>query len=280
MDNPNESNELHKANISPLSQISSICLKRYPSNIDGFDRVLDGGIVEGSTIFFAGVAGIGKSTLVLQLCYHISRNHNKKILYVCGEESSQQIKQRAERLKINSDDIFLLEDVKLENIVISAFKYKPDIIVVDSLQMIYTDRLNTKPMTPSQMRYCLMTLCKFAKKTNTTVIFIGHATKTGNIAGLATFQHMVDTVLFLSYNKDNKRVLMVNKNRFGKIGEEWVIEMTDEGLISADQTHEVNYTYSKETLKKLLKGHWLWKPIVTASLSFLQKRYKEEYENA
>ncbi len=211
-----------------LNNIIGLPPVHISTGMEFLDRVLGGGIVTGSTMLVAGTTGAGKSTLLLQAASAIAKQ--KKVLYVSGEETKEQIKLRADRLAIASDALLLAEDVDVEAIIKTVDKLHSDLVIVDSLQMLHTETLKAPPGTPSQMRYGLLKLCVFAKAVGTTFVFIGHSTKAGLIAGLQTFQHVVDCVLFLRLQADGTRLLLSPKNRFGATDVFSVLFMNQYGL--------------------------------------------------
>jgi len=263
-----------------LSEISITPPPRYQTGIGGFDNILGGGLVEGSTILASGERGVGKSTLLLQISNHLANANKKKILYVAGEENKEQIKMRAERLEINSENIYFLEEPTVENVVRALWIFKPDIIIIDSLQMLYSKKLKTSVGSPTQMRNGLHTLCNIARKENITIIFIGHATKGGFIAGLQTLQHEVDVVLYLGFDDEKARYLEAKKNRFGEITERWRFSMDTGGLkdLPEDYNNEegTEIRLTPQIVNKMLKGHPVWTMLVNASLDFLQGEYKKQ----
>lgn len=203
---------------------------RIPSDISEFDRVLGGGFTQGSLILLAGDPGIGKSTLTLQTCGKLSQA-GRKILYISAEESSNQVKSRADRLKINSDNIYIYPQTNLENIKIQIEEISPDFIVVDSIQAIYSNNVESTAGSVSQIRECCNTLMHIAKSKNITTIVIGHVTKEGNIAGPKVLEHIVDTVIYFEGDKyKSYRLLRPIKNRFGNTTEVGIFEMGQEGL--------------------------------------------------
>ena len=202
---------------------------RSDTGISEFDRVLGGGLVSGSVILLSGEPGIGKSTLLLQICAAISSE--KTVLYVSGEESAAQISMRARRLGIKSDNVFLLTETNVEKILNHAEKIKPDIIVVDSIQTMYHTESASIPGSSTQIRECASMFINSAKTSGTSVILVGHVTKEGNIAGPKVLEHMVDTVLYFEgEQRQNCRLIRAMKNRFGSTNEIGVFEMTDTGL--------------------------------------------------
>ncbi|MFT4143443.1 MAG: DNA repair protein RadA, partial [Mobilitalea sp.] len=198
-----------------LSNIKAESKLRLCSGIEEFDRVLGGGIVKGSLVLVGGDPGIGKSTLLLQMCREIV-NQSKKILYISGEESLSQIKMRAERLGVFQGELLLLCETNLDLIEDTIEKHKPDIVVIDSIQTMFKDEVSSAPGSVSQVREATATLMQIAKGTDITVFIIGHVTKEGVVAGPRVLEHMVDTVLYFEGdNYASYRVLRAVKNRFG-----------------------------------------------------------------
>ena len=203
---------------------------RIATNISEFDRVLGGGLVQGSLVLLAGDPGIGKSTLLLQTGGELSKQ-NKKILYISAEESSSQVKLRSERLNINSDNLYIYAQTNFDCIKQQILDMKPDIVIVDSIQSIYTSSVQSSAGSVSQIRECCNELIQIAKINNITMIVIGHVTKDGNIAGPKILEHMVDTVLQFEGDKyKSYRILRASKNRFGTTTEVGIFEMDSKGL--------------------------------------------------
>jgi DNA repair protein RadA/Sms len=212
---------------------------RTSSGIDEFDRVLGGGIVEGSLVLIGGAPGIGKSTLVAQVADKLSAE-DLKVLYVSGEESERQIKMRGERLGINAENLFLLPETNLENILSECERMKPNIVIIDSVQTVFSEKIESAPGSVSQVRDVAGQLMVFAKGTGTTVFLIGHVTKEGSIAGPKALEHIVDTVLYFEGDRHhNHRIIRATKNRFGAANEIGVFEMTGEGLKAVGNPSEV-----------------------------------------
>ena len=202
---------------------------RSSTGIGEFDRVLGGGLVCGSVILLSGEPGIGKSTLLLQICAEMSRE--KTVLYVSGEESAAQISLRAKRLGIKSKSVYLLTETNVEKILESAKKLSPDMIMVDSIQTMYHTESTTIPGSITQIRECASMFINTAKAEGVSVILVGHVTKEGSIAGPKVLEHMVDTVLYFEgERRQNCRLIRAIKNRFGSTNEIGVFEMTDKGL--------------------------------------------------
>lgn len=212
---------------------------RVSSGIDEFDRVLGGGIVAGSLVLIGGAPGIGKSTIVIQMADKLGRN-GTKVLYVSGEESERQIKMRGERLGIAADSLFLMPETNLESILIETEKLRPDFIIVDSIQTVFSEKIESAPGSVSQVRDVAGQFMIFAKQTGTPVFLTGHVTKDGSIAGPKTLEHIVDTVLYFEGDRHhNHRIIRATKNRFGAANEIGVFEMTNTGLIPVGNPSEL-----------------------------------------
>lgn len=217
---------------------------RMSTNISEFDRVLGGGLVQGSLVLIAGDPGIGKSTILLQtsglLCQNSSVSGNKKVLYVSAEESSNQIKLRADRLSIKAESLYIYPQTNLEFIKTEIENIKPDVVVIDSIQAIYTQNVSSSAGSVSQIRECCNFLMQMAKNENITVIVIGHVTKDGNIAGPKVLEHMVDTVIYFEGDKyKSYRLLRAVKNRFGNTSEVGIFEMQTKGLVEVANPSEL-----------------------------------------
>ncbi|MCM1339806.1 MAG: AAA family ATPase, partial [Muribaculaceae bacterium] len=188
---------------------------RISTNISEFDRILGGGLVKGSLVLIAGDPGIGKSTILLQTSGELAKN-GQKILYVSAEESASQLKLRANRLGVNSDNLYVYPQTNLESIRAQIEELSPDMIVIDSIQAIYSQTIISSAGSVSQIRECCNILMQIAKTRNITTIVIGHVTKDGNIAGPKILEHMVDTVISFEGDKyKSYRMLRSMKNRFG-----------------------------------------------------------------
>ena len=203
---------------------------RMSTNISEFDRVLGGGIVQGSLVLIAGDPGIGKSTILLQTSGELCKT-GKKVLYISAEESASQIKLRAERLGVKSNTLFIYPQTNLELIKKHIESMKPDLVIVDSIQAIYTSMIQSSAGSVSQIRECCNMLMHIAKSQNISIIVIGHVTKEGNIAGPKVLEHMVDTVIQFEGDKTKTyRILRSIKNRFGNTSEVGIFEMSATGL--------------------------------------------------
>lgn len=219
-----------KGHNSPVL-LQEIGLQDYPRiAVPGKElaRVLGGGIVPGSLVLFGGEPGVGKSTLMLQLALRLK---NLKVLYVSGEESEQQIKMRAERIGVTTESCFILQETNTQSIFAQITKIQPQLVIVDSIQTLYTDFADSSPGSVSQVRECAAEFLRFAKESNTPVFMIGHITKDGSLAGPKVLEHMVDTVLLFEGDRNHVyRLLRAVKNRFGNTNELGIYEMQGEGL--------------------------------------------------
>lgn len=214
----------------PLSAITGATEQRSSVGISELDRVLGGGLVNGAIVLIGGDPGIGKSTLILQAVGKIAEQFGT-VLYVSGEESPEQIKLRAERLNINSDHILLLPETVIENVISYSAEMKPSVLVIDSIQTVYTEDLSSAPGSVGQIRESAAKLMYYAKKAQVPVFLIGHVTKEGAIAGPRVLEHIVDTVLYFEGDRGHPyRILRTVKNRFGSTNEIGVFEMSDSGL--------------------------------------------------
>lgn len=211
-----------------LSAVSTTKDARIMCGISELDRVLGGGIVQGSLVLVGGEPGIGKSTILLQLIKSLEKDTS--FFYVSGEESEKQLKMRADRLGIK-EDFYLLTETDINSVIKNAQDIKPDILIVDSVQTMYNPEISSAPGTVSQVRDVTLSLMKFAKENSIAVFLVGHVTKDGNLAGPKVLEHMVDCVLhFEGERHQSHRILRAVKNRFGSTNEIGVFEMTGEGL--------------------------------------------------
>ena len=212
---------------------------RLGSGFSELDRVLGGGIVEGSVNLLGGDPGIGKSTLLLQICKNLS-DAKMKILYASSEESKLQIKMRAQRIGAVENEIYLYSENEINDIISEAKRIGPRILVVDSIQTVYSSDITSTPGTVSQVRECTMRLMRFAKTENISVFIVGHMTKDGMIAGPKVLEHMVDCVLYFEGEKQSTyRIIRSNKNRFGAANEIAVFDMQEVGLIEITNPSEI-----------------------------------------
>jgi DNA repair protein RadA/Sms len=220
-----------------LDEIDDIQEKRLITPDKEMNRVLGGGIVEGSIVLLGGEPGIGKSTLLLQLALQMAP---KRILYVSGEESEKQIKMRAGRLKHTNPELLLLGETHLEQIVHFQKEFKPDLLIVDSIQTVYSELVESAPGSVSQVRECAQRLMRLAKETQTPVFLVGHITKEGSLAGPKVLEHMVDVVLSFEGERHNSyRIVRTNKNRFGSTLELGIYDMSDAGLREVSNPSEI-----------------------------------------
>jgi len=229
-----------------LNEIKSSEEKRLLTADPELNRVLGGGIVPGSIVLVAGEPGIGKSTLFLQNGLWLK---NAKVLYISGEESEQQIKMRADRMKLQNDNFYLLTETSTQIIFQEIKKLKPQLVIVDSVQTLQTPLIDSSPGSVSQIRECAAEFQRFAKETNTPVFLIGHITKDGSIAGPKILEHMVDTVLQFEGDRHYAyRILRTLKNRFGSTAELGIYEMTDEGMRGVINPSEILITQKEDQL--------------------------------
>jgi len=220
-----------------MSEVETTTELRFRTGMGELDRVLGGGAVKGSLVLVGGAPGIGKSTLMLQICDHLCQF--SKVLYVSGEESERQIKLRAERLKVRGDDLYLLAETRLENLMDAVHTLQPDILIVDSIQTLYDEDVSSAPGSISQVKECTMALMQLAKGEGLTVFVIGHVNKEGSIAGPKVLEHMVDCVLYFEGERHMAyRILRAAKNRFGATNEIGVFEMEDGGLAEVPNPSE------------------------------------------
>ena len=228
-----------------VKDISTTSEARLNTKNNELNRVLGGGIVPGSLTLLGGEPGIGKSTLMLQIALQLPY----KTLYVSGEESAQQIKMRAERIHPDSKNCYILTETKTQNIFSQIVELNPDIVVIDSIQTLHTDYIESSPGSISQIRETTTELIKFAKETQTPVILIGHITKDGNIAGPKILEHMVDTVLHFEGDRNHVyRILRSQKNRFGSTNELGIYEMQGNGLREVSNPSEILISKNEEDL--------------------------------
>ncbi len=236
--------------IVKLGDVTENNSDRIKTNISEFDRVLGGGFMQGSVVLIGGDPGIGKSTLVMQAAASLS----KTVLYVSGEESTSQLNLRAKRLKLESNNFYLLAEVDLNTIEAAIKKIKPDVVMIDSIQTMQRSELDNAPGTITQIRECASYLMQLAKRNNFVAVLIGHITKEGYIAGPKILEHMVDTVLqFEGERNHNYRILRSLKNRFGGTNEIGIFEMHDTGLSEVKNPSEIFLSeHSKETTGSII----------------------------
>ena len=223
---------------SPFSELDAPEYIRSATGLSELDRVLGGGLVAGSAVLISGEPGIGKSTLLLQICDTLGKE--KKVLYVSGEESNGQIKLRAERLHVKGNNLFVLTETNIEHILNETKKIAPDVIIVDSVQTMYSDAISSSPGSMSNVKEVALAFIGMAKAEGTSVILVGHVNKEGGIAGPKVLEHMVDAVLnFEGDKRQSYRIIRAQKNRFGSTNEIGVFEMTDTGLCQVPNPSEM-----------------------------------------
>ncbi len=214
----------------PITEVDSGDEIRFHTGMGELDRVLGGGAVEGGLVLVGGAPGIGKSTLLLQICKELCKE--RSVLYVSGEESERQLKLRAQRLSVMPENLMILSETRFSDILESVEETKPDILIVDSIQTLYNEANESSPGSVSQVKDCTMSLMQLSKQEGITVFVVGHINKDGNIAGPKVLEHMVDCVLYFEGDPNSSyRLLRAAKNRFGSTNEIGVFEMVDTGLI-------------------------------------------------
>ncbi len=218
--------------VQSLSEVKTGKEQRYSTGMAEFDRVLGGGLVHGGVVLLGGDPGIGKSTLLLQALCHMSQiSATSNVLYVSGEESAQQVALRAQRMTLDAQAIHFLAEIRLEKIQVALAERKPDVAVIDSIQTIYSDVLQSAPGSVAQVRECAAQLTRLAKASGTCIILVGHVTKEGALAGPRVLEHMVDTVLYFEGDTHSSfRLIRAFKNRFGAVNELGVFAMGEKGL--------------------------------------------------
>ncbi len=229
--NLSQKSELNRP--KPINEIVHDTDSRFSTGLRELDRVLGGGVVSGELILVGGDPGIGKSTLLLQICENAGKT--KKILYVSGEESSSQIKIRAERLGVTTDNLYLLSETDVEIILDAINDTKPDIVIIDSIQTMHIEGITSAAGSVPQVRETTNALMKLAKSMNISMFIVGHVTKDGSLAGPRVLEHMVDCVLYFEGDRQlSFRILRAVKNRFGSTNEIGVFQMEDRGLVEVD----------------------------------------------
>ncbi|MBO5305905.1 MAG: DNA repair protein RadA [Clostridia bacterium] len=222
----------------PYKELDLPDFMRSATGLLELDRVLGGGLVNGSVVLLAGEPGIGKSTLLMQISDILGQN--RKVLYISGEESYGQLKLRAKRLGVKGDDLFILAETNITGILTQADKIKPDIIIVDSIQTVFNDKIASAPGSITQVKECALALIEKAKSNGISVILVGHVNKEGSIAGPKVLEHMVDAVLYFEGEKQQTyRIIRAIKNRYGPTNEIGVFEMTDVGLEQVENPSEM-----------------------------------------
>jgi DNA repair protein RadA/Sms len=242
-------------NTLQLTQIKAEALTRMTTGIKDFDSLLGGGFVNGEAILLAGQPGAGKSTILMQLATILS-DQAYRVMYVSGEENKEQLRLRADRLNTVRSNIFCTEVVEINSLFKEIETVDPKFIIIDSIQMMEDNTVKGEHGSAKQTKHCLNALIAHAKKTGRVLIFIGHSTKTGLIAGLLTLQHMVDAVFFLS-KEGNIRYIKANKNRFGNVDESFTTLMTEQGF--------------REFTKQISKG-----PQLQVSTEYIKREWGEE----
>lgn len=211
---------------------------RTKTGMNELDRVLGGGLVDSSVVLLSGEPGIGKSTLLLQICQELSKT--RSLLYVSGEESRGQLKLRAERLNINGESIYLMTETDTDAILQQCEELKPDVLIIDSIQTLVSEAVSSPPGSITQVRECALTLINYAKNNNAAVFIVGHVNKEGGISGPKILEHMVDAVLYFEGERTNSyRIIRAIKNRFGSTNEIGVFAMSEKGLIEIPNPSEV-----------------------------------------
>ncbi len=222
----------------PIGELILPAYIRQATGMGELDRVLGGGLVEGSVVLLSGEPGIGKSTLLMQISGTLAAS--RRVLYVSGEESGGQLKLRAERLSAGGESFFLLTETSVDGILAECERLRPDVVVVDSIQTVYSDRLNAGPGSLSQVRESAMAFIAYAKSTGAAVIMVGHVNKEGGISGPKVLEHMVDAVLYFEGDRRQAyRLVRAIKNRYGSTNELGVFEMQDRGLCEVPNPSEV-----------------------------------------
>jgi len=215
--------------LQPLNDVETETVPRLSTGMAEFDRVLGGGLVPSGVVLIGGDPGIGKSTILLQMLCKVGAS--QKVIYVSGEESAQQIAMRAKRLQLDASAISLLAEINLESIIATLQNHKPDIAVIDSIQTIYSEALQSAPGSVAQVRECSAQLTRLAKQIGITIVLVGHVTKEGALAGPRVLEHIVDTVLYFEGDQNSAfRMIRAFKNRYGAVNEMGVFAMTEKGL--------------------------------------------------
>lgn len=245
-----------KSRVVSINEPINFHTLRLKTGINEFDMVLGGGLIVGSVVLIAGDPGIGKSTLVLQAV----SNLKNKVLYVTGEESIEQLKYRANRLKINNDNLFVISETNLNSIIHTIEIEKPQVVVIDSIQTMYRDELDGAQGTIGQIRECTALLMEISKRENISTLIIGHITKDGSIAGPKALEHIVDTVIQFSGEKNYSfRILRAIKNRFGSTNEIGIFEMKENGLVEVTNPSKIflserEYGTSGSVVTSIMEG--------------------------
>ena len=229
---------LQKQGSTRIDEIDTDAEVRFLTGFGELDRVLGGGAVDGSLVLVGGAPGIGKSTLLLQMCGYISER--RKVLYVTGEESGRQLKMRAERLDVSEGELYVLVETNLGDILDNISKTDPDVVIIDSIQTLFNESLESSAGSVAQVKDCTMALMQIAKNNGITIFIVGHVNKEGSIAGPKVLEHMVDCVLYFEGDQNAAyRILRAAKNRFGSTNEIGVFEMLDKGLAEVPNPSEM-----------------------------------------
>lgn len=229
---------LQKQGSTRIDEIDTDAEVRFLTGFGELDRVLGGGAVDGSLVLVGGAPGIGKSTLLLQMCGYISER--RKVLYVTGEESGRQLKMRAERLDVSEGELYVLVETNLGDMLDNISKTDPDVVIIDSIQTLFNESLESSAGSVAQVKDCTMALMQIAKNNGITIFIVGHVNKEGSIAGPKVLEHMVDCVLYFEGDQNAAyRILRAAKNRFGSTNEIGVFEMLDKGLAEVPNPSEM-----------------------------------------
>lgn len=235
---PDNSIITEKPRAQRIKDISFLEKERTSTGINEFDRVLGGGIVAGSVVLLSGEPGIGKSTLLLQICTKLG-DHGK-VLYITGEESSAQIKIRCRRLGVDNDEVYILSENNIDNIIAEINAISPEIVIIDSIQTMYDDNYPSSQGSVTQVRQCALRLISKAKEDGVSMLLVGHVNKEGAIAGPKVLEHMVDAVLYFEGDKQHAyRIVRAEKNRYGSTNEIGVFEMSESGLTEIEKPSEM-----------------------------------------
>ena len=243
------------SSVKKLSEINSDIEKRILTGVNEFDRVLGGGIVEGSLILLSGDPGIGKSTILLQICEYLGKN--KSVLYVSGEESARQIKLRANRLGVVTENLFVLASTDVLSIIETIKVEKPDVVIIDSIQTMLIEGISSTAGSVTQVRESTNLFMHLAKSLGIPIFIVGHVNKDGAIAGPKVLEHIVDTVLYFEGERNySYRILRSVKNRFGSTNEIGVFEMTQEGLKEVENPSLLMLSGLKTPAEPALRALW------------------------
>lgn len=235
---PNNLITTDKPKACKIKDISFLEKERTSTGIGEFDRVLGGGIVSGSVVLLSGEPGIGKSTLLLQICRQLG--DQGRVLYITGEESSAQIKLRCRRLGVDHDEVYVLSENNIENIIAEINTLQPEVVIIDSIQTMYDDNYPSSQGSITQVRQCALRLINKAKEDGVSMLLVGHVNKEGAIAGPKVLEHMVDAVLYFEGDKQHAyRIVRAEKNRYGSTNEIGVFEMSEEGLNEIEKPSEM-----------------------------------------